>query len=201
MQPDRERSISMKKNRRFGLLAAILIAVLSTTGAGAVGSYQDKSIPIGSSSEVLMVGEIEPTVMSVTVPSYVPFHISRSVAGENKVVSPRITMTSHSSVPVRVYVVYTKVNLDGLKGTTWASSQNTGSNQIAIGFQAETLANQMPTSLEQTKWLLANTAQSLNIANLNPYGSSVMYVTGTLGSDVPEDSSFTVTPTFVVSKA
>ena len=59
----------------------------------------------------------------------------------------------------------------------------------------------MPTSLEHTKWLLANTAQSLNIANLNPYGSSVMYVTGTLGSDVPEDSSFTVTPTFVVSKA
>ena len=191
----------MKRTRLFSLFAAILMAALSTAGAAAVGCYQDKIIPIGSSSEVLMVGDIEPTVMSVTVPSYVPFHISRSIAGENKVVSPRITMTSHSSVPVRVDVVYTKVDLGGLKGTTWGSSQNVGSNQVAIGFQAETIANQMPTSLEQTKWLLANTDQSLNIANLNPYGSSVLYVTGTLGAAVPEDSSFTVTPTFVVSKA
>ncbi len=191
----------MKKHKLFSLLAAILMAALSTASVCAAGSYQDKSIPIGSSSEVLMVGEIEPTIMSVTIPSYVPFHISRSIETENKVVSPRITMISHSGVPVSVDVVYTKVNLNGLQGTTWSSGQSVGSNQIAIGFQAETLANQMPVSLEQTKWLLANTPQHLNIASLNPYGNSVVYVVGTLGNAVPEDSSFTVTPTFVVSKA
>lgn len=32
-------------------------------------------------------------------------------------------------------------------------------------------------------------------------GSSTLYVVGTLGPAVPEDSSFTVTPTFVVRKA
>ena len=50
-------------------------------------------------------------------------------------------------------------------------------------------------------WVLAITYQYLNIASLNAYGSSSIYVVGTLGSAVPEDSSFTVTPTFVVSRA
>lgn len=69
---------------------AMMMTVLLTANAYAAGSYQDKNLPLGSSSEVLMVGEIEPTVMSVTVPSYVPFHVSRSVEGENKVISPRL---------------------------------------------------------------------------------------------------------------
>lgn len=191
----------MKRNRYFQLLAVLLAATLLSVNVFAAGSYQDKDLPLGSSSEVLMVGEIEPTLMSVTVPSYVPFHISRSVEGENKVISPRVTITSHSGVPVAVDVAYTSVDLSGLKGTTWSSGQNVGTNQIAIGFQPETLSNQLPTSLDNTKWLQANTWQNLNLTNLNPYGSSTLYVVGTLGSAVPEDSSFTVTPTFVIRKA
>lgn len=191
----------MKQNRRFPPLAVVLAAALLSVNVFAAGSYQDKDLPLGSSSEVLMVGEIEPTLMSVTVPSYVPFHISRSVEGENKVISPRVTITSHSGVPVAVDVAYTSVDLSGLKETTWSNGQNVGANQIAIGFQPETLSNQLPTSLDNTKWLQANTWQSLNLTSLNPYGSSTLYVVGTLGSAVPEDSSFTVTPTFVIRKA
>ena len=191
----------MKQKRFFSFLAVVLAAVLFAANAFAAGSYQDKDLPLGSSSEVLMVGEIEPTVMSVTVPSYVPFHISRSVEGENKVISPRVTVTSHSGVSVNIDVAYTTVNLSGLKGTTWSDGQNVGENQIAIGFQPEILANQLPTTLSQTKWLQANAPQYLTLTSLNPYGSSTLYVVGTLGAAVPEDSTFTVPPIFVVSKA
>ena len=191
----------MKQKRFFSFLAVVLAAVLFAANAFAAGSYQDKDLPLGSSSEVLMVGEIEPTVMSVTVPSYVPFHISRSVEGENKVISPRVTVTSHSGVSVNIDVAYTTVNLSGLKGTTWSDGQNVGENQIAIGFQPEILANQLPTTLSQTKWLQANAPQYLTPTSLISYRSSTLYVVGTLGAAVPEDSSFTVTPIFVVSKA
>ena len=191
----------MKHKRFLSFLPVGLAAALFSASAFAAGSYQDKDLPLGSSSEVLMVGEIEPTLMSVTIPSYVPFHISRSVEGENKVISPRVTILSHSGVPVNVDVAYTTVNLNGLKGTTWSDGQNVGENQIAIGFQPETLSNQLPTTLGQTKWLQANSPQYLNLTSLNPYGSSTLYVVGTLGAAVPEDSSFTVTPIFVVSKA
>ena len=191
----------MKHKRFLSFLTVVLADALFSASAFAAGSYQDKDLPLGSSSEVLMVGEIEPTLMSVTIPSYVPFHISRSVEGENKVISPRVTILSHSGVPVNVDVAYTTVNLNGLKGTTWSDGQNVGENQIAIGFQPETLSNQLPTTLGQTKWLQANSPQYLNLTSLNPYGSSTLYVVGTLGAAVPEDSSFTVTPIFVVSKA
>ena len=191
----------MKQKQFLSFLAVVLVAVLFSTSAFAAGSYQEKDLPLGASSEVLMVGEIEPTIMSVTIPSYVPFHISRSVEGDNKVISPRVVITSHSGVPVNIDVAYTTVNLNGLKGTTWSDSQYVGENQVAIGFQPETLSNQLPTTLGQTKWLQANSPQYLNLTSLNPYGTSTLYVVGTLGAAVPEDSSFTVTPIFVVSKA
>ena len=69
----------MKHKRFLSFLTVVLAAALFSASAFAAGSYQDKDLPLGSSSEVLMVGEIEPTLMSVTIPSYVPFHISRSV--------------------------------------------------------------------------------------------------------------------------
>lgn len=190
----------MKQRNVFRFLAAVLAFAMLAANAYAADNYQSKDLPVGSSNEVLMVGQIEPTVMSVTVPSYVPFHISRSVEGDNKVISPRITISSHSGVPVNVNVAYTSVDLGSLAGTSWSNSGNVGSNQIAIGFQTETTVNQRPTSLSQSKWLSANSPQNLNIASLTPYGSSTLYVVGTLGNAVPENSSFTVTPTLVVSQ-
>lgn len=191
----------MKRKLFSVILAVMLIAGLFVTSAYAASSYQSEDVPIGSSNEVLMVGTVTPSIMSVTMPTYVPFHISRSVEGANKVISPRITVTNNSSVPVSLDVVYTSVDLSKLKGTTWATSSDVGMNQIAIGFQPEILANQMPTTLSQTVWLQANRQQNANIMSLNAYGSGTMYVVGTLGSAVPENSSFSVVPTFVVRQA
>ncbi|MCI9529003.1 MAG: hypothetical protein HFF16_04825 [Angelakisella sp.] len=195
----------------FSILPVMLVAALLMTSAyaagpdGAVpyaaGAYQSEDVPIGSSNEVLMVGTVEPTIMSVTMPTYVPFHIARSVQGENKVISPRITVTNNSSVPVSLDVIYTSVDLSKLQGTTWNNGQYVGENQIAIGFQLETLTNQMPTSFDGTKWLWANTQQDLNVMSLGAYDNSTMYVVGTLGSGVPENNTFSVIPTFIVRQA
>ena len=195
----------------FSILPVMLVAALLMTSAyaagpdGAVpyaaGAYQSEDVPIGSSNEVLMVGTVEPTIMSVTMPTYVPFHIARSVQGENKVISPRITVTNNSSVPVSLDVIYTSVDLSKLQGTTWNNGQYVGENQIAIGFQLETLTNQMPTSFDVTKWLWANTQQDLNVMSLVAYDNSTMYVVGTLGSGVPENNTFSVIPTFIVRQA
>lgn len=200
----------MKRRLVFSiLLAALMIAqvITSAYAAGSDGivtyaaSYQDEDIPIGSSSQVLMVGEIEPTIMSVTLPTYVPFHISRSVEGENKVISPRITVTNNSSIPVSLDVVYTTVDLSKLQGTTWCNGPDVGENQVAIGFQLETLTNQMPTSLSGTKWLFSNVEQNINIMSLSAYDNGTMYVVGALGNAVPENNTFSVIPTFVVRPA
>ena len=166
--------------------------------AAFTGSYQSEDVAIGSSNEVTMVGEVKPTIMSVTMPTYVPFDISRSVQGENKVISPRITVTNNSSVPVSLDVVYTVVDLSKLQGTTWNYDGNVGDNQIAVGFQTETTSEQAPTSLSGTRWLVDNTAQNTNIASMGALESETLYVVGTLGKAVPENNSFTVTPTFVV---
>lgn len=201
----------MKKKILISALAVMLVVGTLMTGSYAaaandavgyaVEAYQNVDVPIGSSNEVTMVGTVEPTIMSVTMPTYVPFHISRSVEGENKVISPRINIVNNSSIPVSLDVVYTAVDLSRLPGTAWTTGPNVASNQIAIGLQPESLANQMPTTLEQTRWLLENTAQNVNIISLSAYDSSAIYVVGALGSSVSENESFTVTPTFVVREA
>ncbi|MDE7262815.1 MAG: hypothetical protein K2N78_12260 [Oscillospiraceae bacterium] len=189
------------KRKLSAFLAAILVVGLFVTGADASNSYQSGDIPIGSSNDVIMVGTIVPSIMSVTMPTYVPFHVSRTLEGDNKVISPRITMTNNSDVPVSLDVVYTSVDLSNLQGTTWAAGPNVGENQIAIGFQKETQLNQMPTTLNQTIWLKANTSDNISVMSLGAYGSDTMYVVGALGSAVPQNNTFTVIPTFVVRPA
>ncbi len=183
------------------ILAVAMAASLFVTAAYASSSYQSGDVPIGSSNEVLMVGTVVPSVMSVTMPTYVPFHVSRTIKGDNKVISPRITVTNNSSVPVNLDVSYTSVDLSKLPGAAWGIGPNVAPNEIAIGFQQETLVNQMPTTFNQTSWLLANTEQNVNVMSLNAYGSNTMYVVGTLGEAVPENNSFSVIPTFVVRQA
>ena len=189
------------KRKLSAFLAAMLMVSLFVTNTEAANGYQSGDIPIGSSNEVLMVGTIVPSIMSVTMPTYVPFHVSRTVEGDNKVISPRITMTNNSSVPVSLDVVYTAVDLSNLQGTSWAEGPNVGENQIAIGFQKETQANQMPSTLNQTIWLRANTQENISVMSLGAYGSDTMYVVGALGNAVPENNTFSVIPTFVVRQA
>ena len=187
------------------LFSAILVVALSlslfATAAYASNGYQSGDVPIGSSNEVLMVGTVMPSVMSVTMPTYVPFHVSRTIEGDNKVISPRITVTNNSNVPVSLDVAYTTVDLSKLQGAAWGIGPDVAPNEIAIGLQLETLANQMPTTLSQTTWLQANVQQNASIMSLNAYGNSTMYVVGTLGAAVPENNSFSVIPTFVVRQA
>lgn len=194
----------MKTKSIFRLLPVLLIGALLVTsayGADLPIGASSMDIPIGASGDMVMVGTVEPTIMSVTMPTYVPFHIARAVQGDNKVISPRITVTNNSSVPVSLDVSYTRVDLSKLPGTTWNNGQYVGNNQIAIGFQPETTVNQMPTSLAGTKWLQANVYQNVNVMSLSAYGESTMYVVGTLGSAVPENNTFSVIPTFVVRQA
>jgi len=189
------------KRKLSAFLAAVMAVSLFVTAAYASSNYQSGDVPIGSSNEVLMVGTVVPSIMSVTMPTYVPFHVSRAIEGDNKVISPRITVTNNSSVPVNLDVVYTSVDLSKLDGATWGIGPSVAANEIAIGFQPEILANQMPTTFNQAAWLKANVQQDLNIMSLNAYGSSSMYVVGSLGDAVPENNSFSVIPTFVVRQA
>ena len=189
------------KRKLSVFLAAVMAVSLLATAAYASSNYQSGDVPIGSSNEVLMVGTVVPSVMSVTMPTYVPFHVSRTIEGDNKVISPRITVTNNSSVPVALDVTYTSVDLSKLPGAAWGIGPNVASNEIAMGFQPETLANQMPTTFNRTTWLQANTQQNINVMSLNAYGNSTMYVVGTLGDAVPENNSFSVIPTFVVRQA
>lgn len=191
----------MKQRLFCAFLAVMLAAGLFVTAAYASNGYQSSDIPIGTSNDVLMVGTVVPSVMSVTMPTYVPFHVSRTIEADNKVISPRITVTNNSSVPVSLDVIYTAVDLSKLPGAVWGIGPNVNANEIAIGFQSETLINQMPTTLGQTTWLQANTQQSINVMSLNAYGSGTMYVVGTLGAAVPENNTFSVIPTFVVRQA
>lgn len=189
----------MKRTYIRGLLLAVLTAVSLLTTVYAANSYQTSNVPIGASTEVVMDGTVEPTLMTVVLPTYVPFTVSRALEGSNKVISPRITMSNLSGVPVQVSVTNNRVDLSGLQGTTWNSTGDPGDKQIAIGFQAETAENQMPTTLSQTKWL-AMGQQDLSIADLYSYASSTVYVVGTLGDQVPDEGSFSVIPTLVASR-
>lgn len=192
----------MKRRKISCAVLALALAIgLIATNAYAADNYQAGDVPIGSSNEVLMVGTVVPSIMSVTMPTYVPFHVSRTIEGDNKVISPRITVTNNSNVPVSLDVAYTTVDLSKLQGAAWGIGPDVAPNEIAIGLQLETLANQMPTTLSQTTWLQANVQQNASIMSLNAYGNSTMYVVGTLGAAVPENNSFSVIPTFVVRQA
>lgn len=73
-------------------------------------------------------------------------------------------------------------------------------NQIAIGLKAEETENKMPEDLSQAKWLKDNQAQNLNIMSLDTKQEGAMYVVGAIGSQVTENVTFNVTPTFVVRR-
>ena len=58
---------------------------------------------VGGSGQMEMVGTIEPTILSVTMPSFVPFNISNSLSTQNKVISPRINVKN--SVVFYIYIL------------------------------------------------------------------------------------------------
>lgn len=184
------------------VLAVSLAFPLAATAAevsSRASTTQD--VPIGGSGAMMeMIGKIEPTIMSVTMPSFVPFDISNSMVGQNKVLSPRIEVRNNSTVPVKVDVIYTRVDLSKMSGTTWSDNGTVKDNQIAIGFKEEEELNTMPQDLSHTQWLVANRSQDTNVMILDSNEKNAMYVVGTLGSKVSENNTFSVIPTFVVSR-
>ncbi|MCI9491708.1 MAG: hypothetical protein HFH42_01020 [Lachnospiraceae bacterium] len=192
----------MKKKNIFlqlALTAALLASTFSTT-AHAAEATTTRDIPVGGSGQVEMVGTIEPTILSVTMPSFVPFNISNSLSTQNKVISPRINVKNNSNVPVQVDVASTKVDISKLKNTTWSNTGAVNDNQIAIGLKQEDTPNTMPTDLANTRWLKDNQTEEMNVMVLNSNQEGAMYVVGTLGQKVSESATFNVTPTFVVSQ-
>lgn len=184
---------------QLALAATLFVSALSTT-AHAADATTTRDIPVGGSGQIEMVGTIEPTILSVTMPTFVPFNISNSISTQNKVISPRINVKNNSNVPVQIDVVRTDINISNLRNTTWSSNGSVGSNQIAIGLKQEETKDEMPTTLSNARWLKQYQSSPMNVMILNSNQEGAMYVVGTLGENVSESATFNVTPTFVVSK-
>lgn len=192
----------MKKKNMFlqlALSATLLVSALSST-AQAAEATSNKDIPVGGSGQVEMVGTIEPTILSVTMPSFVPFNISNSLSTQNKVISPRINVKNNSNVPVQIDVAETNIDISKLKNTSWSDTGAVNSNQIAIGLKKEETPNEMPETLSNARWLKQNQTDHMNVLILDSNQEGAMYVVGTLGDKVSESATFNVTPTFVVSR-
>ena len=187
----------MKKKLIPFLTAAAAFLSVATPMAHA-DDLNTQDIAVGSSSEMQMIGTIEPTILSVTMPSFVPFDISNSITGQNKVLSPQIKITNNSTIPVQIDVIYTSVDISNMKNATWSDDGTVNDYQIAIGFKKDTT---VPTSLVNTKWLAANKEQNVNLMVLDANQADTMYVVGTLGALVSENGTFNVTPTLVVNRA
>lgn len=186
----------MKIKLKSALLTLTLVAAMACQSFAA----DVKDIAIGTSNEIEMLGTIEPTIISVTMPASIPFHMSNSVTAENKVVSPRIPIVNNSTVAVKVNIIYTKVDLSSMKNTVWSDTGAVADNEISIGFKKETELNKLPSNLSQAKWLSANKAQNLELISLNATETGIMYVVGAMGSKIDENASFSVIPTLVVSR-
>lgn len=202
-QKKEEKKMSVKKK-----IAAIITGtclLCASFGVASNAAYDSNvDITVGDSAgdvsggrQITMVGTVEPSVLSVTMPSYIPFNISKAIANQNKVLSPRIAVKNNSPIPVSVYVKSTQVNISALRNTTWAARSTVGDSEIAIGMMKESQENTAPSNLNQAKWL-RNGEQNISLANIGPNGEDYLYVVGTLGSMVPENQTFSVVPTMIV---
>ena len=188
----------MKK--KLFLQRVLAASLLFSSVSYAAEATSTKDIPVGGSGQMEMVGTVEPTILSVTMPTFVPFNISSSLSTQNKVISPRISMKNNSNVPVRIDVTYTKVDLSKLKNVSWSDTGTVNSNQIAIGLKQEETKDEMPKTLTQARWLKANQKQDMNVLILDSNQEDALYVVGTMGDGVSDNGTFNVTPTFVVSR-
>lgn len=188
------------KKKSIILQLAVAATLLFSTAAYAADITSSQDIPVGSSGQMEMVGTIEPSIISVTMPSFVPFNISNSLSTQNKVISPRINVKNNSNLSVQIDVVYANVDITKLKNTTWSDTGSVTANQIAIGLKQEEAENVMPSDLAHTRWIKANVKQDTNVMILDANQEGAMYVVGTLGKNVSESATFNVTPTFVVSR-
>lgn len=184
------------------LVMAMCPAVYAAPTARDSGNVFDSGggieITTEGGKQIQLVGHVSPTIISVTMPSHIPFDISAGVGQENKVVSPKITIENHSVVPVNVSVDNTIVDTSTLNGRVdWVVGANVGEYGLAVGF---TEADTEPSGLGGARWL-AKGNQNLRLLDLDAKGKGILWVVGAIGDSVPQDGTFTVTPTLVVKKA
>lgn len=191
----------MKKLITLCMAAMIAVSAFGTTVFAYSGDYDsgdsgDINIGTSGGKAIDLVGHIEPTIISVTMPSYIPFDISKSLNAENKVVSPKITVSNNSAVPVTIIVDNARIDLGRLAGVTWSSTGKVAEKQIAVGF-VETDTH--PSYLTNAKWLKVGD-QSLELIELDAKNSGNLFIVGNIGEMVAENRTFTVTPTLVVKQ-
>lgn len=183
------------------VLAVWMLLILSVSAISAQAVDSDTpttdsgDIIVGTDAQKIeLVGHVQPVILSVVIPSYIPFDISRNLSTENKVVSPQISIDNRSTVPVEILVENADINISQLTGTDWNDTGNVGENEIAVGF---TEAVVRPESLLDVRWL-SKGRQELQLMELEPGITKTMMVVGDIGSAVPENKSFSVSPTLVV---
>lgn len=188
----------MKKVLSLCLVLVFIFTTMSTQVFAAVDA-KDSGITISSEGgkEIELYGHIESTIISVTMPSYIPFDISRSVETQNKAVSPKITVQNNSKVPVTVLVDRARVDLNHLPNVTWSSNGTVGEKQIAIGFVP---SKEQPAELTGARWI-ENGIQDTKLLDLPISTADTMFIVGALGSQVPENKTFSVIPTLIVRPA
>lgn len=196
----------MKKSvSLFMAICMLLIMALCPAVYAAEGRANDSDpydsgggieISTSGGKQIRLEGHVSPTIISVTMPSYIPFDISAGVSRPNKAVSPKITVENHSEVGVTVAVDNVEIDISGLgDSAVWETDGNVSPNGLAIGFsKSET----EPQGLNNAVWLEAKKVTK-QLMELNGKDSGTLYVVGAIGSSV-RDGTFTVIPTLVVKK-
>lgn len=181
------------------LSLAFVIGCLPAVSASAA-SYSDSGATIVDSGGTLigMAGTTQNTILSVTMPSYIPFELSRNISMENKAVSPRIDITNNSEIPVEVYVSDVDCDFSQIPyccldtDPEWVSQS---SYELAVGFQVQQTA---PSTFRNAKWFHEG-IQHMTLTTISAKDTQSMYVVAALGTQVPDGRSFTLIPTVVVS--
>lgn len=197
----------MKKSVSLFLAICMLLVMAMCPAVYAAGDGVNDSDPYDSGGgieistsggkQIRLEGHVSPTIISVTMPSYIPFDISAGVERANKVVSPKITVENHSKVGVTVAVDNAEIDITSLGGSVeWKSDGNVGSNGLAVGFSA---SETEPNNLDGAIWL-AKGKQDKKLMALDKQAKGTLYVVGDIGEAVPQDGTFTVIPTLVVKK-
>ncbi len=187
------------KKKITAILAAL--ALVSVVAQGS--SYNNIDIAADEGKQVTMIGTIVPSVISVTLPAVIPFDISKNVTGENKVISPVVTIKNNSTIPLFVSIRQTNIDMRSLGSTQWSDTGevNDYDNKIAVGFKKVFYATDArPTTVSSSYWLRSGDNQ-IGLMELPRNSDGYAYVVGRIGNAVPENAgtTFSVVPTFVVT--
>lgn len=195
----------MKKSLNLVLAVCMLMLAMLCPVVYAAQPYLDSGqgidIAIQGGKSIELVGRVQPTIISVTMPAYIPFDMNYSLPTDNKVISPTIDVTNHSTVAVDISVGRTSVDLTGMRSARWSDSGNQIlPNQIAVGFMA---SDQMPEGLpeNEVKWLRNGANNTALLTNLQTNAVGRLFVVGNIGSEAGSEGTFTVTPTLLVEVA